>query len=79
MINGGDSWRESSMDTEYAALNYGCNGEIVEDFVEIVPHIIIAVLLSYFIIKPIHEGNISGLMISSQQDHFIWILEFQQQ
>ncbi len=65
MVNCGDPWGESSMNTKDSALDDCGYGQIIEDLGKIVPNIVISVLFSYLIVKAINKSDCSGLMVSS--------------
>lgn len=67
---------KSSMDAKDLTFNDGSQGQVVESIVEIVPDIVIAVLFGYFIIKAIDVGDVTRLVIASQQNNCLRIFEF---
>ncbi len=64
------------MHTKNASFNDGSNGEIVKDLSKVVPHVMISVFFTYFVVKSIDKGYCSWLMISSEKDNFIRIFKF---
>lgn len=76
MIYRRDSRGESTMHTENTALDDCCDGQIVEYLIEVIPDIMVTVFLANLVIKAVQKGDISGLVIPSQQYHLVGIFEF---
>jgi hypothetical protein len=49
--------------------------EIIKSLIKILPWSGASIFLHNLIIKSIYSGNLSGLMISPQQDDVLWILK----
>lgn len=55
------------MDTEYLIVDQSCQSQVVKDLSAIAPHIDRAVLAQALIVEAIDLGDLSRLMISSNQ------------
>lgn len=64
------------MNAENFALDYGTNTEVIEHFGAVFPWVSISIFSNGLIIETIHSGDLSGLVISSQEGDVSWILQF---
>ena len=71
--------RETSVNTEDLALDDSTNAEVVENFGAIFPRIGISVLSNGLIIETVYGGDLSGLMVASEEGDVRWVLEFKAQ
>lgn len=60
-------WREATMDTEYFVVYDGREAQIVEDLSAVLPNIDTAILLQTFVVKPVHLGDLTALVITTDQ------------
>jgi hypothetical protein len=65
------------MDTEDLSFNDSTNTKVVKYFGAVLPRICIAVFSDGFIIESIDSGDLSGLVVTSQEGDVSGILEFQ--
>lgn len=63
------------MNTENAALDYGCDWQIVKNLVEVVPDVMVAILLANLVVEPVQESYVPGLVVPSQQYHLVRIFQ----
>jgi len=77
LVDGLDFRRESSMDTEDFAFNYGTNAEVVKDFGAVFPWVCISIFSNCLIIEAIYGGDLSSLVVTSKECNMSWILELE--
>lgn len=65
------------MQAEDAVLNNSSQGEVVEEWSEVLPHISISVLSETLIVKTINLSDLFTLVISSQNSNSVWETDFQ--
>ena len=66
IIQGVDAWGQSAVEAEDLVLDQGGQGEEVKEVGEVLPHVGIAVLSKTFVVKPINLGDLSGLVVSTE-------------
>ena len=64
------------MNTQCISIDYGPKGYVIKGLVEVLPTVGVPILFIYLIKKSIHHGDISTLMITSQQEDAIRVLDF---
>lgn len=62
------------MDAEYLPFNNSSDRQEIKGVVEIVPNIVVAILFTNFVVKAIHVGYVSRLMIASQKHDGVRVL-----
>ena len=67
------------MDAEDLSLNDGTNTEVVENFCAVLPRVGISVLSNGLVIEAIDGGDLSGLVVTSQEGDVSWVLQLQAQ
>lgn len=67
LIESIDGRRETSVHAEDAVLDQCTEAEIVEHFGAVSPHIDTAILPQTLIVESVHLGNLSGLVIASNE------------
>lgn len=77
LIDGLDFWGKSSVDTENFSFNNSSNSEIVENFCAVFPWVGITILSNGLIVETIDGGDLSSLVISSQESDVGWVLKLQ--
>ena len=71
-IKGVQAGRESAMKTENLILYHCCEGKVVEQVSEVLPHICIAVLAQALVVEAVDLGDLSALVVASQnRDSFL--------
>ena len=65
------------MYAEYVAIDDRSERKEVKSLVEVFPAVRISILFVDFIQKSIHHGHISTLVVASQQEYPVWVLNFQ--
>ena len=55
------------MHAEDLTLDDGCQRQVIEGIIEIVPDIVIAVLFGCLLIKAVDIGDVAGLVVTTQQ------------
>jgi hypothetical protein len=79
LVNGFDLRGKSSMDAENFSLHNGADAEIIENLGAVLPRVGISVLSNGLIVEAVHGGDLSGLVVSSEQGDVRWVLELQAQ
>lgn len=77
LVDGGQVWRESSMDAEHGAIDNGAEREVVKSLVEVFPAVGVAILFVDFVQEAIHHGDVSALVIAPEQVDSVWVLDFE--
>lgn len=77
LVDGLDFRGETSMDAEDFAFDHGTNAEVVEDFGAVLPRVGVSILSNGLIVEPVHGGDLSGLVVSSEESDVGWVLELQ--
>ena len=75
LIDSLDFWGESSMNAENFSFNDGSDTEIVEYLGAVLPWVGISVLSNGLIIEAVDGGDLSGLVVSSQEGDVCWVLQ----
>jgi len=65
------------VNTEYFSLHNCANTEIVEHFSAVFPGVSVSILSDSFIIETVYSGDLSSLVISSQQCDVRWVLKLE--
>ena len=76
LVDGLDFGTETSMHTENFVINNGSQRKIVKDFCAVFPRIRVSILPVNFIIESIDGGNLSRLVVSSQESNSVRMLHF---
>lgn len=76
LVNCLDFWGEAAVNAQDFLVDEGSEGEIVEGFIEVLPGGGAAVLFDDLIVEAIDGGDLSGLVVASQQYDFFGVLEF---
>lgn len=77
VIEGFDWWRKTSVQTEELILNNSCQWQVIEEFSQCFPDVAVSVLSAALIIEAVHLGNLSWLVVTSQDDDSIFKSDFQ--
>ena len=67
MVECPDVWRQSAVDAEDLSVYEGGDGQQVEHAAAVLPRVGVAVLGLALVVKPVHLGDLSGLVVASQQ------------
>jgi hypothetical protein len=54
------------MEAENLIFNHSCEWQVVEEFCELFPDVCVAVLPQTFIIKSVYLGDLSALVVASE-------------
>jgi len=65
------------VNAENLALNYSTNAEIVEDLSAVFPWVCITVLSDCFVVEAIDSGDLSSLVVTSEESDVSRVLELQ--
>lgn len=65
------------MDAENFALDNGSDAEIVEDFGAVLPWVGVAVLSDGLVVEAVDGGDLTSLVIASQQGNVGWVLHLE--
>ena len=65
------------MDAEYLALNNSTDSEVIEYFSAVFPWVGISILSDGLIVESIDCGDLSSLMVSSQESNVSRVLQFE--
>jgi len=76
LIKGLDFWGKTSVNTENFALDDSANTKIVEDFSAISPGVGVSILSDGLIVETIDCGDLSGLVVASQEGDMSGVLKF---
>ena len=63
------------MNAKDLSLNDSCKRKVVKSISEIVPYIMVAILFGNFVVEAVNCGDVSRLVISSQQYYCLRIFE----
>jgi len=77
LVNSFDFRGESSVDAEDFTFDNSSDTKIIEDLSAVLPRIGIPVLSNGLVIETVHGGDLSSLVVSSQEGDVSWILELQ--
>lgn len=69
--------RESSMETEDLVLNQSCKWQVVKEVSEVLPNIGIAVLAKALIIESIDLGDLTRLMVTTEDGDSVFIADLE--
>lgn len=67
------------MDAENLSFDNSTNTKVIEDLGTILPWVGITVLSNSFVIETIHGGDLSGLVVTSEEGDVGWILQLEAQ
>lgn len=67
------------MNAEDFIVNYGCEGEVIEDFGAVAPHVDRAILFEALVVEAVNLGDLARLVISTNQSDSFWVAHFQGQ
>jgi len=67
------------MDAENFSLDDSSDTKIIEHFGAVLPRISISILSNGLIVETVDGGDLSGLVISSEQCDVSWVLQFEAQ
>ena len=67
------------MHTEDLIINYGSKSQIVKNVSAISPNVYRAILSEAFVIETIHLGDLSALVVSSDQSDSFWVSDLEGQ
>lgn len=65
LVDGADLRRQSTVYTEYFAIDDGCQDQEVKDLATCLPYASVAVFLLAFFVEAIHLRNLTGLVVSA--------------
>ena len=63
------------MYAEYLSFDDGCERQVVEGVVEVVPDVVVAVLARDFIVESVDVSDVSRLVVPPQQHHHLGVLQ----
>lgn len=72
-----NTWRQSSVHAKDASVNDGRETQVVEDFSAISPYGDTSIFTQTFIVKTVDLGDLTRLMIPSNQCDSVWISDLQ--
>ena len=79
LVDGLDLRREASVDAEDFTFDNSTDAEVVEDLGAVLPRIGISVFSNGLVVETIHGGDLSCLVVSSQQGDVSGVLQLQTQ
>lgn len=68
-----DAWAEATVYTEYAAIDDGAEGEVVEHVAAVTPYVDGSVLAQTLVVEPIHLCDLSALVVAPDQRDAVWV------
>jgi len=77
LVQSVDARRQPSMQTEDLAFDDSGEGEVVEEFGELLPDVGVAVLAQALVVESIHLSNLPALVVPSQDSYPIAISDLQ--
>jgi hypothetical protein len=77
LIDGLDFWGESSVNAENFSFNDGSDTKIIEYFCAVLPRVGISVFSNGLIIESVDGGDLSSLMVSSEESNVSWVLQLE--
>ena len=66
MVQGINAGGETTVQTEDLTVHQSCEGQIVKQVSEILPHIGVAVFPETLVVEAVHLGDLSALVVASQ-------------
>ena len=66
VVQGVNAGGETAVKTEDLTVHQSCEGQIVKQVGEILPHIGIAIFPETLVVEAVHLGDLSALVVSSQ-------------
>jgi hypothetical protein len=79
LVYGLQHWAQATVDAKDTAVDDGAKSEIIKDFATPTPHVAAAVLALTLVVKSIHLGDLSRLVVSTDERDAIWISHFERQ
>mmetsp|Transcript_54612 Transcript_54612/g.95484 ORF Transcript_54612/g.95484 Transcript_54612/m.95484 type:complete len:233 (+) Transcript_54612:104-802(+) len=76
VIKGVDGRGQAAVQTEDVVVDHSCQRQIVEQICEVLPDVSRTVLADTLVKESVNLGNLSTLVISSQQMHAVWVACF---
>lgn len=77
LVNSVYRWRESSVDTKDPIVNDGRETQVVKDLTAVSPNIGWAKLLKTLVVESIHFGDLSRLVVASDECNSVWVSDLQ--
>lgn len=77
LVDGDYLFGESSVDAENSVIDEGTDREAVEKVTEKSPGSIVTVFPGDFLIESVGHGDISGLVVSSEEGDLVWVFHFE--
>ena len=74
-----DFWGQSSVNAENFSFDDSSDTKIIEDFCAVFPRIGISVFSNGLIVETVHSGDLSCLVVSSQEGDVSWVLQLEAQ
>ena len=70
-----DGRRKTSMHAENFVIDDSCEGEVVENFSTVAPDVDRAVLAEAFIVESVNLGDLTRLVVTSDQSDTLWVAD----
>jgi hypothetical protein len=77
VIEGINTWGETSVEAEYLVVDEGSEGEEVEKVGEIFPHVCIAIFAKALVVKAIDLSDLARFVVASKDRNALRISDFQ--
>ena len=73
LVQGVNAWRETAVEAEDLVFDDSCQGQVVKKLSELLPDVGVAILPQAFVIEPVDLGDLTRLVISSQDGDSVLI------
>lgn len=77
LVDSFDFRRETTMDAEDLAFDHSSDSEVVENFSAVLPRVGISVFSNGLVVEAIDGGDLSSLVVSSEECDMSWVLQFE--
>ena len=74
LVHGLNVWRQTTVNAKDLSLYHCSNSQVVKHLCAVLPRVGIAILSDSFIVEAVNSGNLTGLVVASQQSYESWIL-----
>jgi len=77
VVHGLDVWRQSTMNAKDFPLDDGGQTEIIENIGAVLPGVGVSVFSYDLVEEAVHESDLAGLVVSSEESDVAWVLKFE--
>jgi hypothetical protein len=77
VIEGIDTWGETSVEAEDLVVDEGGQGEVIEEVSEVLPYAGVAILAETFIVEAVDLRDLAGFVISTEDRDSLGVSDFE--